>query len=265
MFKALSKTQVLVIQGMLIVMAAIFSVPMLNVLIFSFRGGGLDNYRVLFDAGMPISRMLFNSVLVSFLQVLVIVGVSSLAAFSFSKMQFRGKNILYMLVMLTMSIPMISLMTPLFTIMKTLKLMNTYIALVLPAATLWMPVAVLIQKNYYDALGNELMEAALIDGCSWFRIFRSIYFPIGMPATINVIVFAFMNAWNDYLNPLLFSKTMDMYTFPMAVVSITTTIRGSRLEVVFACLVIMAIPSILLYLALQKYLGEGMIAGSVKG
>lgn len=264
MFRALSKNQMLIMQGLLSILAMFYLIPMLNVLIFSFNAGGLENYRVLFHAGMPIGRMLFNSLIVSAGQVFVIVAVSSLAAFAFSKLNFRGKNFLYLIVMLTMSIPMISLMTPLFTIMKNLRLMNTYWALILPAATLWMPVAVLIQKNYYDALSSELMEAALIDGCSWFRIFISIYFPMGLPATINVVVFAFMNAWNDYLNPLLFSKTMDMYTFPMAVVSITTTIRGSRLEVVFACLVIMAIPSILLYLALQKYLGEGMIAGGVK-
>ena len=84
---------------------------LLNVVLLSFRADGIGNYQALLHTGMPIGRMLFNSVLVSFLQVIVIVAVSSLAAFSFSKLHFRGKTLLYTLVMLTMSIPMISLMT----------------------------------------------------------------------------------------------------------------------------------------------------------
>lgn len=265
MFSNMSFKQKLIIQAVLVFLSMIYIIPLINALILSLRGGGVENYKQLFSTGMPLGRMLFNSFFVAFLQVVLIVFVSSISAFAFSKMDFKYKNIIYTLVMLTMSIPLISFMTPLFTILKGLKLTNTYTALVLPAATFWMPVAILIQKNYYDSLGNELMEAARVDGCNWFTIYKKIYFPIGMPATINVIVFAFMQSWNDYLNPLLFSKTMDMYTFPMAVVSITTTIRGSRPEVVAACLVIMAIPSILLYVSLQKYLGEGMTAGAVKG
>lgn len=265
MFRSLSLVQKLAIQGILFAIGVVYFIPLLNVVLLSFNADGIGNYQALLHTGMPVGRMLFNSILVSILQVVVIVAVSSISAFAFSKMRFPGKTVLYTLVMLTMSIPMISLMTPLFTIMKTIRMMNTYVALVFPAATLWMPVAVLIQKGYYDSIGNEAVEAALVDGCPWYRIFWNIYFPMGLPATINVVVFAFMNAWNDYLNPLLFSKTMDMYTFPMAVVSITTTIRGSRPEVVAACLVVMAIPSIGLYLALQKYLGEGMTAGGVKG
>jgi len=265
MFGNLSSKQKFIIQSVLILLSLVYVIPLFNVLLLSFRGGANENYTQLFKTGMPIGRMLFNSFLVSFLQVIFIVFISSISAFAFSKMDFKFKGILYTLVMLTMSIPLIALMTPLFTILKGLHLTNTYAALVLPAATFYMPVAILIQKNYYDALGNEMMEAALVDGSSWFGIYKNIYFPIGLPATINVVVFAFMQSWNDYLNPLLFSKTMDMYTFPMAIVSVTTTIRGSRPEVVAACLVIMAIPSIILYISLQKYLGEGMTAGAVKG
>lgn len=265
MLANISTKQKITMQVVLCVLATIYIIPLVNVLLLSFRGGAANNYSALFNAGMPIGRMLFNSFLVAGLQVALIVFVSSMSAFAFSKMDFKFKNFIYTLVLLTMSIPLISLMTPLFSILKGLKLTNTYFALVVPAATIWMPVGVLIQKNYYDSIGNELVEAARVDGCSWFKIYKDIYFPLGLPATINVIVFAFMQSWNDYLNPLLFSKTMEMYTFPMAVVSITTTIRGSRPEVVAACLVVMAIPSIVLYISLQKYLGEGMTAGAVKG
>lgn len=264
-FKSLSRWQVGVIQGVLLLFAVLWILPLTNVVQISFRGEGFGNYRTLFGIGLPMTRMIFNSIFVAVLQVLLIVGVSSLASFTFSKMNFVGRSLLFSLVILTLTIPMISLITPLFAIVRRFNLANTYFALVLPAATLWMPVAVLIQKNYYDSLPNELMEAAKIDGCSLFSIFTHIYFPLGKPATINVVVFAFMHAWNDFLNPLLFSRSVNMYTLPLAVNAVTTTIRGSRPEVVMACLVIMAIPSILLYIALQKYLGEGMAAGGIKG
>lgn len=265
MFRHLPLAQKIVIQLVLLVLGIIYATPLLNVVLLSFRGGGLDNYRRLFSLGMPLGRMVINSIFVSTLQVLLIVIIGSLAAFSFSKINFRGKNILYAVVILCMTIPMISLITPLFTILRRFDMLNTYRALVLPSATMWLPVAVIIFKNYYDGLPNELLESAVLDGCSWFNIFRHIFFPMGKPATVNVVIFAFMHAWNDFLNPLLFSRTLDMYTLPMAVNAVTTTREGSRPEIVFATLVIMAIPSLLVYIGLQKYLGEGMTAGSLKG
>ena len=265
MFKRLTVVQIIIIQIILILVSLIFLIPLINVFRLSLRGGGFENYKTLFSTGMPIGRIFLNSLFVCALQIILIVSVSSIASFAFSKFRFRGKKILYTLVMLSMSIPMIACLTPLFTIMKTLSAHNTYFALTVPFATFWMPVAILIQKNYYDSIGNEMMEAAIVDGCSWFRIFKDIYFPLGTPATVNVIVFAFIAGWNDYVNPLLFSKTEEMYTLPMAIVAVTTTIRGSRPEVVYACCVIMAIPSIFVYITLQKYLGQGMTAGAVKG
>lgn len=265
MFKQLSFAGRTIIQTVLCLLAIIYILPLFNVVRGSLSNGGLNNYFELFNMGLPIWRMIFNSLAISFLQVIVIVMVSSMASFSFSKLEFKLKNVLYTIIMLTMALSMLCLIIPLFQTIKFLGLSNSYFAMVLPGATFWLPVAILIQKNYYDSLGKELMEATLMDGGSYWTCFWRVYFPLGKPATINVIVFAFMNSWNDYLNPLLFARDQSMYTLPMAVVSLTTTIKGSRNEVVFACLVIMAIPSLILYLFLQDQLGEGMTAGSVKG
>jgi ABC-type glycerol-3-phosphate transport system permease component len=265
MFKKLTRAQAALIQAILAATSLAFLLPLVNVVALSFRGGGWGNYRILFSTGLPLGRMFLNSMVVCALQVALIVCVSSIAAFAFSKLNFRGRDFIYALTLLSMSIPMMACLTPLFTIMKALNANNTYFALVVPFATFWMPVAVLIQKNYYDSIGNEMMEAAVMDGLSWFQIFRRIYFPLGLPAVVNVIVFAFIAGWNDFVNPMLFSKSQDMYTFPMAISAVTTSIRGSKPEVVFACCVIMAIPSVAVYLGLQKYLGQGMTAGAVKG
>lgn len=265
MFKTISRKEKVISQSILLFLSIVYLVPMIFVLISSFKGAGFGNYTYLFTSGFPILRMIFNSVLVSFLQVTLIVAVASPAAFAFSKINFPLRDSIFMVIMLTMSISLLCFITPLFQTMKFLGWINSYAALVLPAATFWMPIAILILKNYYDSLGNELMEATKIEGGGYFTIWFRIYAPLSKPATVNVIVFAFINSWNDYLNPLLFSRTEDMRTLPMAVISLSSSIHGARPEVIFACLVIMAIPSIIIYLLFQSQLGQGMTSGAVKG
>jgi ABC-type glycerol-3-phosphate transport system permease component len=265
MFRKLSAGGRIAIQSLLALIGLVYLAPLVNVVISSFGGAGIGNYTYLFTSGFPIVRMILNSVIVSVLQVTLIVAVGSAAAFAFSKLRFAGRNAIYLAIMLTMSISMLCFVTPLFQTMKALHLMNTYFALVFPAATLWVPVAILIMKNFYDSLGREMLEATMMEGGGYFKAWFYVYLPVSKPAVVNVIVFAFINSWNDYLNPLLFSRTPEMNTLPMAVISLTSSIYGARPEVVFACLVIMALPSVVVYLLLQDQLGEGMTTGSVKG
>lgn len=265
MFKSINKKEKIITQTLLVLLSFIYITPIIYVIISSFAGAGFGNYTYLFTSGFPILRMIFNSVFISVMQVLLILAVSSPAAFSFSKIHYPFRDTLYLLIMLIMSITLLSFITPLFQTMKFLGWINTYAALILPAATFWMPVAILILKNYFDSIGNELMEATKIEGGGYFTIWYKVYAPLSKPAMVNVVVFAFINSWNDYLNPLLFSRTVDMRTLPMAVISLTSSIYGARPEIVFACLVIMAIPSIIIYLLFQRHLGEGMISGAVKG
>jgi ABC-type glycerol-3-phosphate transport system permease component len=265
MFRNLSLGGKILIQATLAVLGLCYLIPLGNVVWQSLGGAGWQNYTYLFNSGFPIVRMIFNSVIVSALQIIVIIAVASPAAFAFSKLRFPGSNVIYIGILLTMSISMLCFITPLFQTLKTLGWMNTYVALVLPAATFWLPVAILILRNYFDSLGRELLEATMMEGGGFFTAWFKVYLPISRPATINVVVFAFINSWNDYLNPLLFSRTDDMKTLPMAVVTLTNSIYGARPEVVAACLVIMAVPSVAVYLFLQDFLGDGMTAGSVKG
>jgi ABC-type glycerol-3-phosphate transport system permease component len=265
MFRNLSLGGKIAIQTVLALLGLIYIIPLGNVVLQSLGGAGVSNYTYLFTSGFPILRLIFNSVVVSALQIVVIIGVASPAAFAFSKLSFPGRNVLYLGILLTMSISMLCFVTPLFQTLKALGWMNTYAALVLPAATFWLPVAILILRNYFDSLGRELLEATVMEGGGFLTAWWKVYLPVSRPATVNVVVFAFINSWNDYLNPLLFSRTDDMKTLPMAVITLTNSIYGARPEVVAACLVIMAIPSLIVYLALQDVLGEGMTAGSVKG
>ena len=265
MFKKLSLGQKILIESLLCLLAAIYAVPLANVAIQSFRGAGIGNYAYLFTSGFPILRLIFNSFVVTILQVALIVAVASPSAFAFSKLRFPGRDRIFLAIMLAMSISMLCFITPLYQTIKALGWIDTYMALILPAATFWLPVGILILKNYYDSLGNELLEAVMIEGGGFFVSWIKVYAPLSKPAIVNVVVMAFVNSWNDYLNPLLFARSETMRTLPMAVVSLTSSIYGARPEVVFACLVIMAVPSVLVYLALQNHLGDGMTAGAIKG
>ncbi len=164
MFKKLSLTGKIVIQTLLVFVGIIYLIPLVNVVVQSFNGAGIGNYTYLFTSGFPITRMIFNSFFISIMQVTLIIAVASPAAFAFSKIRFPGRDLIYMLIMLTMSISMLCFITPLYQTMKTLGWMNTYLAMILPAATFWIPVGILILKNYYDSLGMELLEATMIEG-----------------------------------------------------------------------------------------------------
>ncbi len=144
MFRSLSLGGKAVIQLILVLLGVLYLVPLINVVYRSFLGAGASNYVYLFTSGFPILRMILNSFLVSVLQVAVILAVASPAAFAFSKMKFPGRDAIYLAIVLTMSISMLCFITPLFQTLKALGWMNTYVAMVLPAATFWTPVAILI-------------------------------------------------------------------------------------------------------------------------
>ena len=190
MLNSVSKKESIITQSILTLISVVYLIPMVYVVYSSFKGAGASNYTYLFTSGFPILRMIFNSVLISVLQVALIVIVSSPAAFSFSKINFPGRDSIYLIIMLTMSISLLCFITPLFQTMKILGWINTYAALILPAATFWLPVAILILKNYYDSLGNELMEATKIEGGGYFTIWYKVYAPLSKPAAVNVVVFA---------------------------------------------------------------------------
>ena len=161
-------------------------------------------------------------------------------------------------------IPGASLLFPTFQIIKQIGLIDNYMSLVGPYAALQIPFNLVIVKNYYDTIPNELLESAQIDGCSSFKAMLKIMIPLSAPALAVVITWTFIGVWNEFMYAFTFINDPNMRTLT-SLPNKFIGIYSSQYELIFAVLVIIEIPIILLYLFTQKQLQEGLVAGSIKG
>jgi raffinose/stachyose/melibiose transport system permease protein len=262
-----NKAGKIIIFIILTLLMIIWAYPIIHAVLESFKIKGVMNYiAVIKHPQVHYFRVLFNSLFIAVCTSAIVTILAALAAYGFSKMNFRFQKILYYSLLACLAIPAAAVMTPMFFTMKTIGLMNTYWALILPLVAFNAPFMLLVLKNYFDTIPNSLLEAAQIDGSSNFRTFRVIMMPLGVPAIVNVSVLTFIYAWNDFLIPLLFVRKESLYTVTLATSYFTST-RNQTPEMVaqlYAALILMTIPSILIYLLSQKYLQEGLTAGAIK-
>ncbi len=223
-----------------------------------------ENFRSLF-ADQPFSRWLLNSVIISAATTFMGVMLSSTAAYAFSRFRFPGRRAGLMMFLVSQMFPGTLMMIPLYIIIvKWLGLGSTYMSLVLMYSVTAIPFCVWMMKGYFDTIPKELEESALIDGASQATIFFRIVLPLARPAVAVTALFSFMTAWNEFIQAATFMDREDMYTAP---VGLRFFVSGfSEQWGYFAAgAIIAAIPVVLLFLFLQKYLVSGLTAGAVKG
>lgn len=233
----------------------------------SFNVNGLGNYlAVLTHPKVNYFRVVFNSLLIAGTTSAVVVLITTLAGYAFSKMRFRGSHTIYLLILACLAVPAAAVTMPMFFTIKKLNIMNTYWAIILPMVAFNAPMMLMIVRNYFDGIPNEILEAATIDGCSKLQIYRKMMLPLSVPILANIGVLTFVYSWNDYLTPLLFIRDEAMYTVTLAATYFMET-RSQTPEMVaqlYAALILMTIPSVIVYLCSQKYLQSGITAGAVK-
>lgn len=233
----------------------------------SFNINGLGNYAaVLTHPKINYFRVVFNSLLVSTSTSLIVVIITTLGSYAFSKMRFHGNQFFYVLLLACLAVPAAAVTSPMFFTVKTLGIMNSYLGLILPLVAFNAPLMLLVVKNYFDGIPNEIIEAATIDGCSSFSVYRNVMLPLSVPIIANISVLTFVYSWNDYLIPLLFTRDESMYTVTIAATYFMET-RSQTPEMIaqlYAALILMTIPSVIVYLCAQKYLQSGITAGAVK-
>lgn len=221
----------------------------------------LDNLRTLF-VEMNFLRPLLNSIGVAFAAVLLSVSVSSMIAFALAWIEFPGREILFMAILATLFIAFEAKIVPLFLVMQQLHLQNTYISLILP----WVTDAYLIflLRQHFKELPKELMEAAILDGCSYFRVFWNIMLPNIKPALISAAFIKFVYAWDSFVWPLI---TITDESKTVVTVAIARLFSNDDVlwELVFAGSFIATIPIILIFFFLQRYYVEGMAQSGIKG
>ncbi len=220
----------------------------------------LQNYINVF-ANLNIGRALFNSVVVTGGACLLNMVIASMAAYGFSKKQWRGRDQIFMLYLATLMVPGQVTLIPTFTIMKTLNLLNTHIALMLPIVNAF---GVFLIRQFMVGVPDELIEAARIDGCSDFRIFLQIVIPLIKPVLVSLTIFTFITNWNDFLWPLVICTDEKMHTLTLAI----SALKGSystNYGLVMAGSTLAFLPPFILYLVLQKQFVEGIALSGIKG
>lgn len=268
MYTKLRLSHKVLIEFILVIFAFLWLYPLVQAILKSLNVNGLGNYvQVLTNPRIDVTRTILNSFFIAISTCVIVTTVVTLGAYAFSKMRFPLKNFIYYGLLICLTIPAASVMTPLFFTVKRLGLMNTYMALVLPMAAFQAPFLLLILKNYFDTIPNDLLESSTIDGANSIQALRMIVMPLGKPALINIIVLSFVSSWNEYFIPLLFVSNRKMYTVTLATSFYTGTQFQSPEMVaqLYATLILMTVPSIVIYFFSQRYMQEGLTAGALKG
>lgn len=225
----------------------------------------IENYRRLESYGAGWFTYVGNSVMIAIGTVVLTVAVAVPAGYGFSKFRFPGQTALFIVTMATLMIPFQSILTPLFLVLKFLKLQNSLVGLVLIYATFQLPFSVFMMRNAFDAVPKALIEAARIDGASQWTILRRIMMPIALPGVATVALFAFLNSWNEFMAALIFLSDQSKFTLPIMLVNVSSGIYGiidwGALQ---AGITMTMIPCLVLFLLLQRYYVRGLTAGAVK-
>jgi arabinogalactan oligomer / maltooligosaccharide transport system permease protein len=223
----------------------------------------LSNFRSLF-ADQPFARWLANSIWVSALTTVVGVVLACTAAYAFARFRFPGRRAGLMSFLVSQMFPGVLTLVPIFIILQSIGLGSTYTGLVLVYTTIAIPFCVWMLKGYFDTIPKELEESAVIDGASQLTIFLRIILPLAKPAVAVTALFSFMTAWNEFILAATLMNREEMYTGP---VGLRFFVGGfSQQWGYFAAgSIVAAIPIVVLFLYLQKFLISGLTAGAVKG
>jgi multiple sugar transport system permease protein len=221
----------------------------------------LDAFRQVLDAG-NILRWYFNSALTSVIITVVVVLLASLAAYAFSRVPFRGRGVLFWVVLAGIMIPPQILIVPLFTEINTFGFINTYQGIILPQIA--SPIAVFIFKQFFDGLPHELEDAALVDGASRFRIYWQIFLPLSRPAMAAVAIFTFVISWNYWLWPFIALTGTNMMTIPVGLATVQSA-YGIHNAQIMASAVLGGLPLLIVFLFFQRQIVQGIAGTGLKG
>jgi multiple sugar transport system permease protein len=219
------------------------------------------HYEALFTR-MNVARYALNSAVIALLVTAISLVVNSMAGYAFAKLRFRGRERLFRILLSAMVIPAQVAMLPLFLMLKNMGLINTYWGVVIPGmASIF---GIFLVRQYALSIPDSLLDAARADGAGEFRIYSTIILPLCLPILITLGIFTFMGTWNDFLWPLIVLADESMHTLPVALANLVGEYAQDT-ELMMAGSVLTVLPVLLIFMMLQRYYIEGMMAGSVKG
>lgn len=224
------------------------------------RSFSFSNYVDVFQ-NQPALRWTFNSIYVSLVTTIAVIVVSSLAAYAFSKLHFKGKNVIYIIFISSLMIPKEVMIVPLFRIIQNFGMVNTLNGMIWPnVATAF---GVFLLKGFFDSIPDSLREAAKIDGAGEFYIFYKIIMPIVKPGIGALFILNFVQVWNDYLWQLIVGQDENSKTLMVGIASLMQDLNPN-FAYKMAGATVAAVPMLLVFIFFQKYFTKGLSIGAVK-
>ncbi len=222
-----------------------------------------DNYATVFTQ-IPFWNQIANSFIITLSVVAGQLITASLAGYAFARLRFRGRTVLFWVVMATMMIPGQATIIPLFILIsRGLHINDTLFALIIPGlATAF---GTFLLRQYFMGIPDDFEEAALVEGANQWQIFRKIYLPLASPGMAILAILTFNAKWNDYFSPLIFMNTKSRFPITLGIVDLQGYMGTGSISVVLAGIVLSTIPVIIIYLLGQRYLIEGLMVGGLKG
>jgi multiple sugar transport system permease protein len=257
-----------------LIVAGIFIVPLWSMVVTAFSGGapklgevflwphGLSAGNLTTAWRFGLGQGLLNSFIVAAFGLVLQVGVSAFAAYALARKRFRGASVVLLLILTTMMMPEEVIAIPLYLVLGKFNLLDSYPGLILPIVGWALPIYVL--TGFMRRIPLELEEAARVDGAGDLRIFFRIILPLSLPALGTCAVFGFLMIWDQYLLPLLIVQTPRMSTLTLIVTSLQASQEQGE-GVRLAAAVVLMVPSVLVYLGLQRLFERGLLSGSLKG
>ncbi len=209
-------------------------------------------------------RVLGNSLTIALATVFLTLLVASMAAFAFAHIKFFGDRFLLAYVQLGLLFPAAAAILPVFIKVRDLGLLDSYWGVILPQVAFALSMAILLLRNAFKQLPAELLDAALMDGCSYFGFFRYVTLPLSGPILSTVAVIGFVNSWNGYLLPLVVLNSESRYPWTLGLMAYQGQYMTSW-QLVLAFITLTILPAVLMFLLAQRYIVAGLTAGAVKG
>ena len=222
-----------------------------------------ENYETILK-GLSVPQFLFNSFKISALATIGQLLSCSLAAYAFARMQFRGKGLLYGVLLATMMIPAQVTMIPVFLIMKSLGWIDSHNALIVPAF-LGGAFGTFLLRQFFESIPRDLEDAARIDGCGRFRIYWQIILPLAKPALATLGLFTFMSYWNDLLGPVIYLSSVEKMTLTVGLASLQAGEMVARHDLLMAGSMLSIVPMLVLFVLAQKWFVRGVVMTGIKG
>jgi multiple sugar transport system permease protein len=223
----------------------------------------LDSYREVLGSSIPFMRMYFNSFVVAAVTTIGVILTCAMAAFAFSRLRFRGKEVLFVTMLLGLMVPPALIVIPLFFGMAAVGLLDSLWSLILPG--LASPLAVYMMRQFMESQPREYEEAAFVDGASYWTIFRRISLPQMGPPVAALSIIVFTSSWNNFLLPLVFVRKFEVMTLPVGMVAMSDFAGALSLSAIMAAVTMCVLPLLIVFLIAQRFIVESITSTGIKG